>query len=272
MKNPGRSIDAAIPKNRSSLGFMYQEPEEEKEVSTEEVLAALQLENLSKEENELSEELDEVEQELRQELHILQRQLGGEGEIEIRLPEDGSERQHLRAIVEDQEDFPLQSLLLPGPQIGPSFEHFPVQNIFDKESIERLLDGIANEEQFGESSEDVAVIGKEQLDDLLLTNYLKNSLTNSEPQSAVFLKEPTEGNNFFESKGSRPEERESRSLSSGSLDESTDNNSLEHVERLEVEELVLVPYNSTVYVPLDHMETIGVGDTTEKNSRDIGDR
>ena len=252
---------------RSSLGFMYQEPEEEKEASTEEMLAALQLENLSNEENELSEELDEVEQELRQELHILQRQLGGEGDIEIRLPEDGSERQHLRAIVEDQEDFPLQSLLLPAPQIGPSFEHFPVQNIFDKESIERLLDGIADEEQFGDSSEDVAVIGKEQLDDLLLTNYLKNSFTNSDP---VFLKEPAEGNNFFESKGTRPEERESRSLSSGSL-ESTDN-SLEQPTRVEVEELVLVPYNSTVYVPLDHMETIGVGDTTEKNSKDIGDR
>ena len=53
-------------------------------------------------------DLEEVEQELRQELHILQRQLGGEGDIEIRLPEDGSERQHLRAIVEDQEDFALK--------------------------------------------------------------------------------------------------------------------------------------------------------------------
>ena len=60
------------------MGFMYQEPEEEeKEASTEKVL-----EKLSNEENALSEELDEVEQELRQELHILQRQLGGEGDIE----------------------------------------------------------------------------------------------------------------------------------------------------------------------------------------------
>ena len=211
-----------------------------------------------------------MEQELRQELHILQRQLGGEGEIEIRLPgqDQGSEqRQHLRIKdVEDQEDFPLQSLLQPAPQIGPSFEHFPVQNIFDKESIERLLDGIADEEQ----SEDVTVIGKEQLDDLLLTNYLKNSFTNSEPHSAVFLKDPTdEGVNFFQ----RPEEeRESRSLSSGGSLDSTDNSLEQQGVKVEVEELVLVPYNSTVYVPLDHMETIGVGDTTEKNSKDIADR
>jgi len=34
---------------------------------------------------------------------------------------------------------------------------------------------------------------------------------------------------------------------------------------------VLVAYNSTVYVPLDRIETIGVGDTTEKNSKEIQD-
>ena len=251
---------------------MYQESDEgEKEASTEAMLAALQLESLSNEENELSEELEEVEQELRQELHILQRQLGGEGGIEIRLAgqDQGSEqRQHLRIKdVEDQENFHLQSLLLPaGPQIGPRFEHFPVQNIFDKESIERLLDGIAHEEQ----SEDVTVIGKEQLDDLLLTNYLKNSFTNSDPHSDVFLKDPTDEKvNFLQ----RPEEeRESRSLSSGGSLDSTDNSLEQQGVRVEVEELVLVPYNSTVYVPLDHMETIRVGDTTEKNSKDIGDR
>ena len=241
---------------------MYQQPEGENEASTEAMLAALQLESLTNEENELSEELDEVEQELRQELHILQRQLGGEGEIEIRLPDDGGERQHLRAIVEDQEDFPLQSLLLSAPRV--SFEHFPVQNIFDKESIERLLDGIAEEEK----SENLPVIGKEQLDDLLLTNYLKNSLANTEQQPDVFLNEPTEEKNVFERKITRSEERESRSLGSGSL-ASTDN-SLD--QPMQVEELVLVPYNSTVYVPLDRIETIGVGDTTEKNSKDIGDR
>ena len=241
---------------------MYQQPEGENEASTEAMLAALQLESLTNEENELSEELDEVEQELRQELHILQRQLGGEGEIEIRLPDDGVERQQLRAIVEDQEDFPLQSLLLSAPRV--SFEHFPVQNIFDKESIERLLDGIAEEEK----SENLPVIGKEQLDDLLLTNYLKNSLANTEQQPDVFLNEPTEEKNVFERKITRSEERESRSLSSGSL-ASTDN-SLD--QPMQVEELVLVPYNSTVYVPLDRIETIGVGDTTEKNSKDIGDR
>ena len=241
---------------------MYQQPEGENEASTEAMLAALQLESLTNEENELSEELDEVEQELRQELHILQRQLGGEGEIEIRLPDDGGERQHLRAIVEDQEDFPLQSLLLSAPRV--SFEHFPVQNIFDKESIERLLDGIAEEEK----SENLPVIGKEQLDDLLLTNYLKNSLANTEQQPDVFLNESTEEKNVFERKITRSEERESRSLGSGSL-ESTDN-SLD--QPMQVEELVLVPYNSTVYVPLDRIETIGVGDTTEKNSKDIGDR
>ena len=245
---------------------MYQQPEDEIEAGSKEILAALQLESLTNEENELSEELDEVEQELRQELHILQRQLGGEGEIEIRLPDDGGERQHLRAIVEDQEDFPLQSLLLSAPRVGPSFEHFPVQNIFDKESIERLLDGIAEEEK----SENLPVIGKEQLDDLLLTNYLKNSLANTEQQPDVFLNEPTEENNVFERKITRSEERESRSLGSGSL-ESTDN-SLDQPMQVEVEELVLVPYNSTVYVPLDRIETIGVGDTTEKNSKDIGDR
>ena len=238
---------------------MYQQPEGENEASTEAMLAALQLESLTNEENELSEELDEVEQELRQELHILQRQLGGEGEIEIRLPD---ERQHLRAIVEDQEDFPLQSLLLSAPRV--SFEHFPVQNIFDKESIERLLDGIAEEEK----SENLPVIGKEQLDDLLLTNYLKNSLANTDQQPDVFLNEPTEEKNVFERKITRSEERESRSLGSASL-ESTDN-SLD--QPMQVEELVLVPYNSTVYVPLDRIETIGVGDTTEKNSKDIGDR
>ena len=237
---------------------MYQQPEGENEASTEAMLAALQLESLTNEENELSEELDEVEQELRQELHILQRQLGGEGEIEIRLPDDGVERQQLRAIVEDQEDFPLQSLLLSAPRVGPSFEHFPVQNIFDKESIERLLDGIAEEEK----SENLPVIGKEQLDDLLLTNYLKNSLANTDQQPDVFLNEPTEEKNVFE--------RKSKSLGSGSL-ESTDN-SLDQPMQVEVEELVLVPYNSTVYVPLDRIETIGVGDTTEKNSKDIGDR
>ena len=241
---------------------MYQQPEGENEASTEAMLAALQLESLTNEENELSEELDEVEQELRQELHILQRQLGGEGEIEIRLPDDGGERQHLRAIVEDQEDFPLQSLLLSAPRV--SFEHFPVQNIFDKESIERLLDGIAEEEK----SENLPVIGKEQLDDLLLTNYLKNSLANTDQQPDVFLNEPTEEKNVFERKITRSEERESRSLGSASL-ESTDN-SLD--QPMQVEELVLVPYNSTVYVPLDRIETIGVGDTTEKNSKDIGDR
>ena len=241
---------------------MYQQPEGENEASTEAMLAALQLESLTNEENELSEELDEVEQELRQELHILQRQLGGEGEIEIRLPDDGVERQQLRAIVEDQEDFPLQSLLLSAPRV--SFEHFPVQNIFDKESIERLLDGIAEEEK----SENLPVIGKEQLDDLLLTNYLKNSLANTDQQPDVFLNEPTEEKNVFERKITRSEERESRSLGSASL-ESTDN-SLD--QPMQVEELVLVPYNSTVYVPLDRIETIGVGDTTEKNSKDIGDR
>ena len=241
---------------------MYQQPEGENEASTEAMLAALQLESLTNEENELSEELDEVEQELRQELHILQRQLGGEGEIEIRLPDDGGERQHLRAIVEDQEDFPLQSLLLSAPRV--SFEHFPVQNIFDKESIERLLDGIAEEEK----SENLPVIGKEQLDDLLLTNYLKNSLANTDQQPDVFLNEPTEEKNVFERKITRSEIRESRSLGSGSL-ASTDN-SLD--QPMQVEELVLVPYNSTVYVPLDRIETIGVGDTTEKNSKDIGDR
>ena len=243
---------------------MYQQPEGENEASTEAMLAALQLESLTNEENELSEELDEVEQELRQELHILQRQLGGEGEIEIRLPDDGGERQQLRAIVEDQEDFPLQSLLLSAPRV--SFEHFPVQNIFDKESIERLLDGIAEEEK----SENLPVIGKEQLDDLLLTNYLKNSLANTDQQPDVFLNEPTEEKNVFERKITRSEERESRALGSGSL-ESTDN-SLDQPMQVEVEELVLVPYNSTVYVPLDRIETIGVGDTTEKNSKDIGDR
>ena len=241
---------------------MYQQPEGENEASTEAMLAALQLESLTNEENELSEELDEVEQELRQELHILQRQLGGEGEIEIRLPDDGGERQHLRAIVEDQEDFPLQSLLLSAPRV--SFEHFPVQNIFDKESIERLLDGIAEEEK----SENLPVIGKEQLDDLLLTNYLKNSLANTDQQPDVFLNEPTEEKNVFERKITRSEERESRALGSGSL-ASTDN-SLD--QPMQVEELVLVPYNSTVYVPLDRIETIGVGDTTEKNSKDISDR
>ena len=41
---------------------MYQEPEGEKEASTEAMLAALQLESLSNEENELNEELEEVEQ------------------------------------------------------------------------------------------------------------------------------------------------------------------------------------------------------------------
>ena len=42
---------------------MYQEPElGENEASTEAMLAALQLESLSNEENELSEELEEVEQ------------------------------------------------------------------------------------------------------------------------------------------------------------------------------------------------------------------
>ena len=56
-------IEAKYLRNRSSLGFMYQEPElGENEASTEAMLAALQLESLSNEENELSEELEEVEQ------------------------------------------------------------------------------------------------------------------------------------------------------------------------------------------------------------------
>ena len=234
------------------MGFMYQQPEDE--TGSEEILAALQLESLSKEEDELSEELDEVEQELRQELHILQKQLGGEGEIQIRFPEDLLEKQRFEALVEDQEDFPLQSLLSQSPRVGPSFEHFPVQNIFDSESIERLLDGMSDQE----SSEDVAVIEKEQLDDLLLANYLKNSFPNSKTESEKFLK------------GVMEEERESRSLSSV---ESSNTNSLEaRPTKKEEDELVLVAYNSTVYVPLDRIEAIGVGDTTEKNSKDIGDR
>ena len=238
--------------NRSSLGFMYQQPEDE--TGSEEILAALQLESLSKEEDELSEELDEVEQELRQELHILQKQLGGEGEIQIRFPEDLLEKQRLEALVEDQEDFPLQSLLPQSPRVGPSFEHFPVQNIFDSESIERLLDGMSDQE----SSEDVAVIEKEQLDDLLLANYLKNSFPNSKTESEKFLK------------GVMEEERESRSLSSA---ESSNTNSLDaRPTKKEEDELILVAYNSTVYLPLDRIETIGVGDTTEKNSKEIQDR
>ena len=241
--------------NRSSLGFMYQQPEDEIEAGSKEILAALQLESLSKEEDELSEELDEVEQELRQELHILQKQLGGEGEIQIRFPEDLLEKQRFEALVEDQEDFPLQSLLSQSPRVGPSFEHFPVQNIFDSESIERLLDGMSDQE----SSEDVALIEKEQLDDLLLANYLKNSFPNSETESEKFLK------------GVMEEERESRSLSSV---ESSNTNSLDgqRPTKKEEDELVLVAYNSTVYVPLDRIETIDVGDTTEKNSKEIQDR
>ena len=85
-------------------------------------------------------------------------------------------------------------------------------------------------------------------------------MANTDQQPDVFLNEPTEEKNVFE--------RKSKSLGSGSL-ESTDN-SLD--QPMQVEELVLVPYNSTVYVPLDRIETIGVGDTTEKNSKDIGDR
>ena len=60
------------------------------------------------------------------------------------------------------------------------------------------------------------------------------------------------------------EEREPRNF------QSSEENSLD--ENLKKEELVLVPYNSTVYIPVEEMETINVGDSTERNSLDIENR
>ena len=249
---------------------MYQQPEdidaEPSEVITPEVWVDLpikpnkteQLEKLNIEEESLQEELDEVQQELRQELHILQQQLGGEGEISLRIPHEGTA--HGEAFLEDGLEFPLQSLF---NQDHLSFEHFPVQNIYDKEAIRKALESMEDEQDFGESTDNVAVIEKEQFDDILLANYLKNSLKESDSESAMLLKSLPKpiSTNFREN---NHEEREPRNF------QSSEENSLD--ENLKKEELALVPYNSTVYIPVEEMETINVGDSTERISLDIENR
>lgn len=253
------------------MGFMYQQPEdinaEPSEVMTPEVWVDVptkpnkteQLVKLSIEEESLQDELDEVQQELRHEFHILQQQLGGEGEISLRIPQESTG--HGAVFLEDGLEFPLQTLF---NQDHLSFEHFPVQNIYDKEAIRKALESMEDEQDFGESTDNVAVIEKEQFDDILLTNYLKNSLKGSDSESAILLKslpKPMSAN-FREN---NHEEREPRNFRPSSEENRIDDN-------FEKEELVLVPYNSTVYIPVEEMETINFGDSTERNSLDIENR
>ena len=138
------------------------------------------------------------------------------------------------------QDFSGQSLNYPA-----NFQHFPVQNIYNKEAIEQLLVSMDSEEH--DTTEKVAVIEKEQLDDILLTNYLKNSLKPIDP----FSVDNAQTNSI-------DEPRAQRALAMG-----VENNLSNSVEK-EKDDLGLVPYNKTVYVPADKIVQTFVGDTTEK--------
>ena len=139
------------------------------------------------------------------------------------------------------QDFSGQSLNYPG-----SFQHFPVQNIYNKEAIEQLLVSMDSEEHV--PTEKVAVIEKEQLDDILLTNYLKNSLKPIDPFSVDNA--PT---------NSLDEPRSQRALAMGAQ-----NNLSNGVEKGK-DDMGLVPYNTTVYIPANKLVQTKVGDTTERD-------
>lgn len=132
-----------------------------------------------------------------------------------------------------------------------NFQHFPSQNIFDKEVMEEML-GRMDEEH---AEQDQVTIEKKQFDDILLENYLKSSMQNSNQLASMFVEEDNEG------RGARALGEQLQVNLDNTLGDTPNDDKM----------VQLAPHNATIYIPVERMEQIGVGDTTVRSNMVMGD-
>jgi hypothetical protein len=163
---------------RSSLGFMY--------VPSNEHIA-------------LPGQVVELEDDiinLQQEIESLQKDIEGLDKVNIsanneeNIDEVLSLKNNLDDLVQNFEHFPVQDMYEHQELMPRRFGNFPVENIYDKETIEKLLVDINEKNNRQENAitydnSENEIIESEQLEDILLANYLVSSQHTNVPISLV---------------------------------------------------------------------------------------
>jgi len=109
---------------------------------------------------------------------------------EENIDEVMSLKQNLDNLVQNFQHFPVQNVY-EHQELGPQmYDNFQVENIYDKNTIEQILDDInyknaAAENAITFDNSENEIIESEQLEDILLANYLVSSQHTNEPISLV---------------------------------------------------------------------------------------